>query len=305
MTRASDSPRLCTRTWTFERVSGPHTFSEGPVWADEREAVLFTDADRVLRYDPATGETRVVREAAADPCGMHYGPDSALYACESGSDGRRVARYGESGDDEAETVVATYRGERLNAPNDLEFDATGRLWFTDPRYGDDADASLDHRSVYRVDDPTGSDPEAVRVTEDTGQPNGLLVAPAGDRLYVAESEYGPGNDRELRVYPIRGDGSLAEYDVLHNFYPHRGIDGMALDAAGNVVATAGWAESGPGPMLYAFAPSGRVLGTHPIEEVPTNCAFAGGGSDLYVTTHEGSLYWAATDRTGAAEPPPE
>jgi gluconolactonase len=288
---------LCTREWTFERVSGPHTFTEGPVWSGG--SVLFTDADRVLRYDRGTGETHVVHEGADDPCGMHYGPDGALYVCESG--GRRVARYDEAGE-ERETVVDAYEGTRLNSPNDLEFDAAGRLWFTDPSYGDDAGADLDHRSVYRIADPTGEAPTAVRVTEDTAQPNGLLVSHEGDRLYVAESEYGAGNDRELRAYPIRADGSVGEHEVLHNFYPHRGIDGMALDSAGNVVATAGWEESGPGPMVYVFAPSGRVLGTHPIEEVPTNCTFAGAGGDLYVTTHGGSLYRTRTDRRGRASP---
>ena len=44
----------------------------------------------------------------------------------------------------------------------------------------------------------------------------------------------------------------------------RGVDGMCLDTEGNIVACAGWREAGPGPMIYVFAPSGRVLETHPV-----------------------------------------
>ena len=89
--------------------------------------------------------------------------------------------------------------------------------------------------------------------------------------------------------------------MLHNFYPHRGIDGMRLDADGNIVATAGWAQSGPGPMIYVLAPNGRVLETHPFPEglSPTHCAFGDAGlTTLYVTANDGSLFRAATDKKG-------
>ena len=47
----------------------------------------------------------------------------------------------------------------------------------------------------------------------------------------------PKTARELRAYPIEEDGSLGAYEVLHNFGPHRGIDGMRLDADLNIVAS--------------------------------------------------------------------
>ena len=47
-------------------------------------------------------------------------------------------------------------------------------------------------------------------------------------------------------------------------HPHRGIDGMCLDTDGNIVATAGWGVSGPGPMIYVFAPNGDILEMHPL-----------------------------------------
>ena len=44
-----------TREWKFERVAGPFSFGEGPVW--DGKAVLFTDIpnSRVLRFDYESG----------------------------------------------------------------------------------------------------------------------------------------------------------------------------------------------------------------------------------------------------------
>jgi gluconolactonase len=223
--------------------------------------------------------------------------DGQLYACEG--DGRRMVRYEPDG---TTTILADrFEGYRLNSPNDLAFDARGRLWFTDPRYGDFRDdMELDHESVFRLDKTSDGSWTIKRMTYDTTRPNGLLIAPDQKTLYVAQSEYGENKKRELRAYPILDDDTLGEYTVLHNFYPHRGIDGMCLDVEGNIIATAGWRASGPGPMIYVFAPNGRVLETHPLPaDRPTNCTF--GDDDLqtlYVTTGEGYLFRTRTDRKG-------
>jgi len=283
--------------WDFERVAGPFGFTEGPVWTGE--AVLFSDmpSDQIYRYDVETGECTVAFTDTGASNGLKRDEDGRLYACEMV--GRQVVRYE---DGEREVIASHYSGDRLNSPNDLAIE-DGQLWFTDPYYAapwepDDKELDLDHRSVYRVDldDPEF---EPVRVTDDTEQPNGILISPDGDTLFVAEHLPGEGNPMELVAYPIHTDLSVGDKKVLHNFYPHRGIDGMCLDADGNIVAAAGGVESGPGPMVYVFAPSGRVLETHPLSDsMPTNCAFAEADlSTLYATGADGGLYRAETSRT--------
>jgi gluconolactonase len=137
------------------------------------------------------------------------------------------------------------------------------------------------------------------MTRDTTKPNGILVSPDQKTLYVAQSEYGEQARRELRGYPIGPDGTLGPYRVLHNFHPHRGIDGMCLDADGNIVATAGWEQSGPGPMIYVFAPSGRVLETHPVPaDRPTNCTFGDADLQTLYVTASACLYRARMNRAG-------
>jgi gluconolactonase len=280
--------------WQFEKIAGV-TFTEGPVWTGD--ALLFTDIpnSRIMRYDPATGDCTEHRTGTNQANGLTQDSEGRLYACEAG--GRRVARYS---DDGVEVVCDSFEGTPLNEPNDVVVDAEGRVWFTDPKYGvSDHERDLDHDSVYRADPQDDGSWAVTRVTFDTTRPNGLIVTPDIKTLYVAQSEYGEGNPRELRAYPIADDGTLGDHEVLHNFYPHRGADGMRLDSDWNIVATAGWETSGPGPMVYVFAPNGRVLETHPIPGRPTNCEF--GDADLqtlYVTNADGHLYRARTDRKG-------
>ena len=283
-------------SWTFERVAGPFNFTEGPVW--NGEALLFSDipSSRTFRYDPSSGETTLFLENTEEANGQTLDLEGRLIQVRH--KGRRVVRYESDG---SLTTLADRFGEhRLNSPNDVVVDPLGRVWFTDPRYGDVRDdMELEHESVYRLDPTSDGGFSIKRITFDTTCPNGLIVTPEMDTLFVAQSKYGEGELRELRAYPILEDGLVGAYEVLHNFYPHRGIDGMRLDEQGNIIACAGWEKSGPGPMIYVLTPTGRVLETHPTPANPTNCCF--GDADLgtlYVTAADGCLYRARTDRRG-------
>ena len=287
-------------TWQFERVAGPFNFTEGPVWVED--AVYFTDipSSHTYRYDSKSGNCDLLIENTYSGNGQTLDREGKLLQVQHG--GRRVVRYELDNDAGGgyRVLADQFEGKRLNSPNDVVVDKLGRIWFTDPRYGDFRDdMELEHESVYRLDPGSDGTYAITRVTFDTTSPNGLIVTPAMDTLYVAESKYGQGESRELRAYPIHANGSLGPYEVLHNFYPHRGIDGMRLDEDGNIIACAGWTQSGPGPMIYVFSPTGRVLETHPVPAKPTNCCF--GDADLrtlYLTAADGCLYRASTDRRG-------
>jgi gluconolactonase len=290
-------------SWEFEVVIEPIGLTEGPAW--DGSGLLFSNIpnNRIMRYDPAGDELTVLRTGTNGANGLMFDAAGRLYACEG--DGRAIVRY--DPDSTRQLLCDNYDGKRLNSPNDLAVDLQGRIWFTDPRYGDRVDdLELDHRSVLRLDPQPDGTWHCVRMTYDTTSPNGLLLSPDNKTLYVAQSKYGDNQQRELRAYPILDDDTLGPYQVLHNFYPHRGIDGMVLDTAGNIVATAGWEVSGPGGMIYVFAPNGRVLETHPVPcQRPSNCTF--GGPDLrtlYVTSLEGHLLRAQTDRQGLLHFPP-
>jgi gluconolactonase len=296
-------------SWKFEIADPAYGgVSEGPVW--DGSGLLFTriQQSRIMRYDPATRACTVFRENTNYANGLAFDAQGRLYACEGGAtpELRRVVRYEESG--ETTVLADRYEGKRLNIPNDLVIDSEGRVWFTDPYYEgaagpwsqDRSHKELDHDSVYRLDPRPDGSYAIARVTFDTTRPNGLVFSLDYGTLYIAQSGRLPEEKRELRAYPVNADKTLGPPKVLHNFGEHRGIDGMCLDAEGNILATAGWELGGPGPMLYVFSPSGEILEMHPVPcRRPTNCAF--GGEDLrtlYATTIEGFLFRARTDRVG-------
>ena len=277
--------------WHWELIHHHEYITEGPVW--DGSCLFYSEigASRTWRYDPGSGERTVWREDTRGANGMLRAPGGGLLACEGG--GRRIVRYVAAAP--AEVIADRFEGRQFNEPNDLAQAASGRIWFSDPNYGG-RPMQLDHESVYCVD--TGGAPR--RVTFDTNRPNGVLLNADESELYVAESPHRMDQRRQLRAYPLAADGSVGDCRILHDFADARGVDGMTRTAEGLIVATAGHRERGPGPMIYVFEPSGRVLSTHPTPaDRPTNCTFAEAGrSVLYVTFGGGELYRVAN--TGLA-----
>ena len=68
--------------------------------------------------------------------------------------------------------------------------------------------------MLRADPQADGSYRVTRATFDNTQTNGILVSPDQRTLYVAESSYKRGVNRELRAYPIKEDGSLGSYDTL-------------------------------------------------------------------------------------------
>jgi gluconolactonase len=295
--------------WQFQLLHRPFGgITEGLVWDGESLYFTHIPAHRIMRLDPNSGEITQWRGETNHTNGLAYDAQGRLFGCCSG--GRAIVRFDPDGT--TTTVADRLDGKKLNTPNDLAVDRRGRIWFTNPWNAVNIDPSeqeeLDNRSVLRADPQADGTYSVSRATFDTTMPNGILVSADQRTLYVAESNSIRDDiDRELRAYPINDDGTLGPYLVLHAFSKdsagvHRGIDGMCLDAEGNIIATAGWDVAGPGPMIYVFSPAGRVLETHPVPcLLPTNCCFAGPGmSTLYVTSVHGHLFRAETDRVGSA-----
>ena len=291
-------------TWDFRLADKGHGwFTEGPAW--DGTGLLFTHipSSRILRYDPVTSSTSVYMTGTNNANGMVFDARGRLYACEGGA--RRVVRYETDG---SVTVVAdSFEGKRLNIPNDLAVDLNGSVWFTDPYYGaavgwevNDENQDLDHASVYRADPQPDGAWSLTRLTFDTTGPNGILLSLDNKTLYVAQSRREPDEVRQLRAYPIGEDGSLGPAKVFYDFGAHRGIDGMCLDTEGNILATAGSIDSGPGPSIWVFSQDGEVIDRHPVPQSPTNCTF--GDADLrtlYLTTATGEVFMARTEHQGS------
>jgi hypothetical protein len=77
--------------WKFERIAGPFNgATEGAVW--DAKAILFSvpAENRILRYEPLSGNVTEFRKFTNRTKGLACSADGVLYGCQSGS--RRVVR---------------------------------------------------------------------------------------------------------------------------------------------------------------------------------------------------------------------
>lgn len=265
-------------------------FTEGPAYHVDG-SVYFTDVsnNRIMRSAPGTqpGSSRVIevyRHPSDRANGLVFDLEGRLVACEGGS--RRVTRTEPDG--KITVLAGSYQGKQFNSPNDIDVDAQGRLYFTDPRYGNRSGMELDKEAVYRID-PDG---KVSRIIDDLERPNGIAVSPDQKTLYVVDNNNGAGGSRKVYAYELNPDGSTGKRRVIYDFAVSRGGDGMCLDSRGNLYVTAGLntpnppAESGAAKAgVYIISPAGKKLGFIPIsEDMVTNCTF--GDPDLktlYIT----------------------
>jgi gluconolactonase len=277
-------------TWTFRCVAQYPGTTEGAAWDGVGLVFTHISSNSILRYDPRTGECVQLFADSRATNGLAVDWRGDLYGCRAAD--HCIARYGREGT--VTPLPNLLDGVRHNRPNSLVVDRRGRIWFSDTfgRSAPREERTLPHASVLRLTPASEAEGgyRLERMTFDTATPSGILLSRDERTLYLAESSL-EGPVRELRAYPLQDDDTLGAPTVLHTFGRdrygvHRGVDGMVLDVSGNIVACAGWKLAGPGPMVYVFDPTGRILETHPVPaDRPTSCTF--GGPDfgtLYVTT---------------------
>ena len=269
--------------WTFEDAAPMiGTITEGNCWTGTHMLYSNIALDRIMRLNVETGLVDVFAENTEGTNGLNYDADGNLYGCASA--GRKLVRFDDDGS--FETVVDRIDGLRLNSPNDLAITPSGAIYFSDRVADSNPEVGITYSAIISAEQDADGNWTCTRRTFDTSQPNGLIFSSDYKTLYVAQSDFRASESRDLRAYPVNDDGSLGECRILHDFGPHRGIDGMTLASDGSIVACTGWEVSGPGGNVTHFDPDGMIIEQHPVvAQRPTNCTFA--GDELYVSSIEG------------------
>ena len=270
----------------LERVSDGCTFAEGPA-ADAAGNVYFSDCpnDRIMCYQ-IDGTTIIWKQPSQRANGMNFDAQGRLVTCCAGGatypgGARAVLRYEHDGS--VTNLASHYNGKPLNSPNDLCFDTHGRIYFTDPRYGDRSDIVQDCMAVYRIE----LDGTLTRVIDDMQMPNGILISEDNRTLYLVDHNPDPGGARTLLAYDIDSAGRCKRHGVLHDYGSGYGGDGMVLDITGNIYLTAG---DGHAAGIYIFAPDGEQIGFIQTPEIAGNCTFGGPGLRTLYIAASASLY---------------
>lgn len=255
-----------------ERVATGFQFTEGPAWG--HGALFFSDipADTIYRLTE-TGEVSIFLKPSGKSNGLAFDAEGTLIACRHWE--RNVARI--TLDGEVTVLADSYEGKKLNSPNDLAIATDGTIYFTDPHYGlEGRPKEQDCEGVYRI----GPDGTVTRVINDMMRPNGILLSPDGQTLYVADSQ-----DRKIRAYLLQPDGSATNgRDLIDMRVDMPGSpDGMAVDSNGNI-----YCADGGG--IWVVSPDGKHLGTIQVPEVPANCTFGGPDNNVLYITARSSVY---------------
>ena len=269
--------------WTFEDAAPMiGTITEGNCWTGSHMLYSNIAHNRIMRLDVESGLVDVFAENTEGTNGLNYDADGNLYGC--ASTGRKMIKFNDDGS--FETVFDSIDGLKFNGPNDLAITPSGAIYFSDRVGESNPDVGITYSAIISAEQDDDGNWVCTRRTFDTTQPNGLIFSSDYKTLYVAQSDFRASESRDLRAYPVNDDGSLGEGKIIHDFGPHRGIDGMTLASDGSIVACTGWEISGPGGNVTHFDPDGMIIEQHPVvAQRPTNCTFADG--DLYVSSIEG------------------
>jgi gluconolactonase len=277
-----------------DRMQRLHTgcrWAEGPAYFPAGRYLVFSDIpnDRMLRWDETTGVVGVFREPSGYANGHTVDRQGRLISCEHGN--RRVTRTEPDG---SVTVLAdSYRGARLNSPNDVVERSDGSVWFTDPSYGIDSDyegnkatSEIGACHVYRIDPGTG---EVRIVADDFVRPNGLAFSGDELTLYIVDT-----SARHIRRFDVSDGGRLSGGEVFAECTAGT-FDGIRVDDAGRV-----WAAAHDG--LHCFAPDGTLIGKLHVPEIVANLTFGGiKRNHLYITASS-SLYGIRVNINGVRYP---
>jgi gluconolactonase len=301
-----------TNTLPHQTIAEGLAFPEGPVAMQDGSILVVEIHGACLTRIHADGSrSNIARWASPDragPNGAAIGPDGACYIANNGGFvWRSRGEYTVPADPatgatqsdayvtgsidrvdletgEVTTLYTECEGQRLCGPNDLVFDRSGGLWFTD--HGKRRAFDEDRCGVYYCT-PNGSHIE--RAIFPLHAPNGIGLSPDESTLYVAETPTG-----RLWSYPVTkpgrvdADGAKCLVNMLGMF------DSLGVEADGTVVVAA--IDKG----LCVVRPDGEVSFVDVPGPAATNVCWGGHGmKTAYVTESlEGKLYAYEWPRSG-------
>ena len=277
---------------TIEILADGFDWSEGPVWIENKNMLLFSDIPQNTIYKwteekgkevylkPSGYTDRVKRGGEVGSNGLLLNKDGKLVMCQHGN--RQMAMMDADIDNPKPiftTIAGNYNGKKFNSPNDAVYRSNGDLFFTDPPYGleknmDDPLKQIPFQGVYKVN----ANGEVKLLTDSITRPNGIAFMPGGKTLLIGNSD---GDKAFIYAYDLDANDSLINPRIFCNAatFPvteKGGFDGMKVDKNGNVFA------SGPGGICI-LNKDGKLLGRIKIPGRNSNCAFSPDEKTLYIT----------------------
>ena len=289
-----------------EIIADGFDWSEGPVWIQEHNMLLFSDIppNKIYKWTEEKGlelyltpsgyTGSVQRGGEVGSNGLLIDYDGKLVLCQHGD--RRLAYMNAplmSPAPDFVTIADNYQGKKLNSPNDAVYRrSNGDLFFTDPPYGleknmQDPLKEIPFQGVYKVS-PQG---EVTLLVDSISRPNGIAFTPDEKQLIVASSDP---SKAAWYVYDVLENDSLVSagilYDATDAVKTGKGLpDGLKIDRQGNIFAT------GPGG-VWIFNKDHKLLGKFKVPEACSNIALSPDEGTLYITNDMNVLRLKLVDK---------
>lgn len=283
---------IVSKDATLEIIAEGYEWSEGPLWVDSENMLLFSDvpkntiykwteqngAEVYLTPSGFTGDSTTSSEPGSN--GLMLDDEGNLILCQCGN--RQLAMMNSSLDQpkaDFTTIADKFNGKRFNSPNDVTF-YNYNFYFTDPPYGlakqmEDPGKEIPFQGVY-VAPAKG---ELKVIVDSLTRPNGLAFLQNKKTLIVANSDP---DKAKWYAFDLDEKDSVTSarvfYDATEMAKTEKGLpDGLKVDSNNNIFAT------GPGG-VWIFNAEGKVLGKIKFTNFPvSNCALSSDEKTLFLT----------------------
>ncbi len=276
LAQIDDKRGIVVKGAQLEKVKDGFSFTEGPA-VNRFGDVYFTDQpnDKIYLWNANSNQVSLVKEGTGRSNGLFVQLDGKVIAA---ADLKNELVEFDMQTGKEKVLVTSFKGKKLNGPNDVWVRPSGGLYFTDPLYPRPywegirgKEMQQDGQHVYFLSEDRT---ELFRVTQDLTQPNGIIGTPDGKILYVADI----GASKTWK-YDIQDDGYLTNKTL----FCEMGSDGMTIDDKGNVYLT--------GKGVTVFNKFGEKIAHIPVPENWTaNVTFGTLTRNVLFITAMGSVY---------------
>ncbi|MEE2930430.1 MAG: SMP-30/gluconolactonase/LRE family protein, partial [Pseudomonadota bacterium] len=236
----------------FEIIAEGLGFPEGPVWMEDGSIILVEIQKGCITRIWGDGKSEIIAEPGGGPNGAAIGPDGALWVCNNGGfkyhqrdgllipghcpddySGGRIERI-DLATGKVDRVLDTVEGHPLKGPNDLVFDKSCNLYFTD--HGKTYPRHRDFGGLFFLEKGAS---EAIELDHHHTSPNGVGLSPDEKTVYMADTM-----TARLWAFDLEAPGRIAPSSPFNAgrvvaTMPHlQYFDSLAVAASGNIcVAT--------------------------------------------------------------------
>jgi len=247
-----------------QKIAGVFGFLEGPLWSNDGYLMVSdlrankiykigkgSKTEVLIERSGFTGTDTVDLPVDYGSNGLAYDRQGNILVCQHGD--HAIAMITKDGT--MRTVVGSYKGKRLNSPDDLAVKRDGSIYFTDPPYGfkngdKDGHKAQGQNGIYQYNNDS-----LTLLSTDYRYPNGIAFSPDEKYLYVCSYDL----NELMRRYEVADDGTLKNGKIFSTTIG----DGLKVDSRGNVYLC-NWQG------VHVFSPSGKEIGLIALGESVTN-----------------------------------